>query len=467
LHGQANLPAQLPTHFMSNINHHQRTRRAFIRDAAALAASISLSGCVNTPAGRSARPLGTNEKLNIGIIGAGGRGADNLDGVDTENILALCDVDENVAAKSFAKYPNAKRYRDFRKMLEAEKSLDAVVVSTPDHTHAIAAITAMQLGKHVYCEKPLAHSIYEARKMREVAARTGVVTQMGTQGHAMEGSRRAVEVIRSGAIGEVRDLHVWTDRPAGWWPQGEERPTDTPPVPDLLDWDLWLGPAPWRPYHPVYVPFKWRGRWDFGTGAIGDMGVHNLDTAFWALDLGLPTSAEVIDSGKKTADCPPLWSILRLNFPAKQNRGAVRLTFYDGAKNPPAELFQGEPIPTNGSLIIGSKGTLFTRTWHGGESPDDMFVLLPRKHFLGYSSPAPTLPRTKEHHFEFIQACKGGPKTESSFAYASVLTEALLVGQLALRTGKNIEWDAARMRAIGVPEGDKYVHPEFRKGWSI
>lgn len=441
------------------------TRRKFLWSSALGAAALTSPFAIR--AVTKARIASPNNKLNIGFIGAGGRAMENIKEMTSENIVALCDVDDKNAAQSFANHPNAKRYRDYRKMLDAEKTLDAVVVSTPDHIHAIAAITAMRAGKHVYCEKPLAHSIWEVRRMREVAADTGAVTQMGTQGHAMEGTRRAVEVIRSGAIGEVSELHVWTDRPAGWWPQGEERPTDTPPVPETLDWDLWLGPAPYRPYHPIYVPFKWRGRWDFGTGAIGDMGVHNLDTAYWALDLGLPTSASVIDSDKKASDCPPLWSKTQLNFPAKGKRGPVKMFFYDGAKLPPADLFQGEKIESNGSLVIGSKGTLYTRTWHGGETDADMFLLLPKKQFVNFVPPAPTLPRTKEHHYEFIQACKGGPTTQSPFSYASVLTEALLVGQLSLRTGKPIEWDAKNMKAKGVPEADPFIHPTFRKGWSI
>ncbi len=450
------------------MNPPQQTRREFLRDAGTITAAVSLVGCLHHQSAPAVVRKGAGEKLNLGIIGAGGRGAENLREIPNENIVALCDVDDKSAAKTFAKYPGAKRYRDFRKMLEMEKTLDAVVVSTPDHTHAIAAITALEHGRHVYCEKPLGHSIYEVRRMREVAERTGLVTQMGQQGHAMEGSRQAVEVIRSGILGIVRELHVWTDRPAGWWPQGEERPTDTPPVPDHLDWDLWLGPAASRPYHPVYLPFKWRGRWDFGTGAIGDMAVHNLDTAFWGLDLGVPSTAELVASDRQTSDCPPLWSILRLEFPARKNRGPVWLKFYDGAKHPPAELFHGEEIPSNGSLVVGSKGTLFTRTWHGGgETAGDMFMLLPRREFVGYVPPTPSLPRTKEHHYEFLQACKGGPRTESSFSYAAVLTEALLVGQLALRTGRKIEWDKARMRAQGVPEADPFIRPTFRTGWTI
>ena len=454
----------------------QLNRRKFIIQSAAAASAWSLAGCAASgnraartpaPVRPVVRRVSPNEKLNIGIIGAGGRGWDNLMGVQSENIVALCDVDDERATEAYKKYPTVKRYKDYRRMLDQERSLDAVVVTVPDHSHAIASITAMRHGKHVYCEKPLTRTIWEARMMPKVAHEMGVVTQMGQQGHAMEGSRRAVEVIRSGALGEIHELHVWTDRPAGWWPQGVDAPTERPAVPPTLDWDLWLGPAAWHPFNPIYVPFKWRGFYDFGTGPIGDMGVHNLDTAFWALELGLPTSAEVKASARGTSASPAVWNIMELQFPARGRRGPVKLTFYDGQKTPPAELFHGEPIPTNGSLVIGSKGTLFTRTWHGGENESDMFVLLPRKEFAGYLPPPQTLPRVAEHHIEWIQACKGGPRTQSDFAYASVLTEALLVGLLAQRTGRRIDWDAARMRARGLPEADRFIHPEFRQGWEI
>ena len=442
-----------------------RTRRRFLQESATLAAGMSLSWPLISQV--SARQVAANEKLAIGIIGAGGRGWDNLQGVKSERIVALADVDDERAAEAFKAFPDAVRYRDFREMLDKEKSLDAVVVSTPDHTHAVAAIAAMRHGLHVYCEKPLARSIYEARRMAEVAREAGVVTQMGQQGHAMEGSRRAVEVVRSGAIGDVHELHVWTDRPAGWWPQGEERPKDSPPVPKTLDWDAWLGPAPFRPYNPVYVPFQWRGRWDFGTGAIGDMGVHDLDTAFWALDLGAPTSAEVVAAGLKTDDCPPLASIIDVHYPARGSAPPVKLRFYDGKLLPPAELFHGEPISDNGSLMIGTKGTLYTHEWHGGETEKDMFLLLPKREFVDYKPPTPTLPRTEGHHLEWINACKGGPATQSNFAYASKLTEGLLVGLLAVRVGKKIKWDAVQMRATGCPEADAFIRPQFRTGWEV
>jgi predicted dehydrogenase len=442
------------------------TRRQFLQATSAVAVAAV------APRARAAEPL------RLAVIGAGGRGADNLKEIAPAGvrIVALCDCDERRAAPSFAKYPDAARYTDWRHMLEREKAnIEAVLVATPDHNHAIVSIAAMRLGKHVYCEKPLAHSIFEARQMAKVAAEMNVATQMGTQGHAFEGSRRAVEVIRSGVLGEVRDLHVWTDRPKKWWVQGIERPKDEPPVPAGLDWDIWLGPAPRRPYHPAYVPFKWRGFWDFGTGALGDMGVHNLDTAFWGLELTAPTSAKIVDCSPALTDPSaretlPLWSVLEFAFPARgAGKPAVKMTWYDGGKLPPADLFFGEPIPDKdgGSLVVGSKGSLLTRTWHGGENEKDMFVLLPRKQFEGYQPPPRSVPRVASHHHEWVAACRGEGKTLSNFGYAAVLTESLLIGDLALRVGKDIEWDSAKMTATNAPEAQRFVRPEFREGWSL
>ena len=415
------------------------------------------------------RPVATSASppqrgaLNVAIIGAGGQGGDNLAAIaaiGAVNIVAICDCDARQAGDAFKSYPNAARFADWRRLLESDIAFDGVVVTTPDHNHAVISTSAMRRGKHVYCEKPLAHSIFEAREMARLAAEHRVVTQMGTQGHAYEGTRRAVEVLRAGVIGEVTELHVWTDRPAGWWPQGVTRPADSQPVPEGLDWDVWLGPAPERPYNAAYVPFKWRGFWDFGTGAIGDMGIHNLDTAYWGLELGAPASVVVKDCSPALIDpamkeTAPLWSILEVRFPARNGRPAVTMTWYDGGKLPPRDLFQGEKLITRdgGSLVIGSKGTLFTRTWHGGQIDADMFVLLPRKQFEGLTPPAPTLPRVASHHQEWVDACLGKGTTLSNFGYAAGLTEALLVGNLALRTGKAIEWDSAGMRAVQLPRG--------------
>ncbi len=450
------------------------SRRSFLTATASLTGGLA-AGVLEANA-ESVRHVARADRLNVAVVGAGGRGADNIGDLSGTgvNIVALCDADTRRAAESFKRYPDAAKYTDWRKLLDKAKGIDAVLVATPDHNHAIIAIAAMKHGKHVYCEKPLAHSVWEVRQMAKVAAEMGAVTQMGTQGHAFEGTRRAVEVIRSGAIGDVTELHVWTDRPAGWWAQGATRPSETPPVPDGLDWDVWLGPAAWRPYNPAYVPFAWRGFWSFGTGAIGDMGIHNLDTAFWALELTAPTLVEVKacspamtePAARETA---PLWSIMELHFPARGSMPPVRMTWYDGGKLPPEELFQGEPriSKDGGSLVIGSKGTLFTRTWHGGENDDDMFVLLPRKQFEGYHPPTQTLPRTRSHHQEWVNACRGQGKTESPFSYASVLSESLLLGNVALRAGGKIEWDAAKMTAVNSPEAAQYIHPVFRKGWRL
>jgi predicted dehydrogenase len=451
---------------------HGITRRAFLGGAAALA------GCApRRTRGGPQPPAPGGQSLRLGIIGVGGRGANNLEGVEGPGavIVALCDCDERQTAKAFARYPQARRYVDWRQMLEREAAgIDAVVISTPDHHHATAAIAAMKAGKHVYCEKPLAHSIWEAREMSRVARETGVVTQMGTQGHAYEGTRRAVEVIRSGALGEVRELHVWTDRPAGWWLQGVARPSDTPPVPPELDWDVWLGPAADRPYNPAYVPFKWRGFWDFGTGAIGDMGIHNLDTAYWGLELGLPTSvtvkaAEPAIDDARSKESAPVWSIIELRFPARAGQPPITMTWYDGGKLPPGELFQGQKLITRdgGSLVIGTKGTLFTRTWHGGQSDADMFLLLPRERFATFEPPPVTVPRVSSHHHEWLEACLGRGQAMSNFVYAATLTETLLLGNVALRAGGSVEWDAENMRARDLPQAEPYIRPAFRAGWGL
>jgi predicted dehydrogenase len=453
------------------MKHRAISRRSFLAASASLAAAARLNAQDNI-----IRKVSANEKVNVAVVGAGGRGAEDLRGLEgtASNIVALCDVDLPHAAESFKRYPKAKVYTDWRKMLETEKGIDAVVVATPDHHHAIVSIAAMKIGKHVYCEKPLGHSIYEVRQMARIAKESGVATQMGTQGHAFEGSRRAVEMIRAGAIGDVRELHVWTDRPNNWWPAGVMRPSETPPVPKGLDWDLWLGPVQERPYNPAYVPFKWRGYWDFGTGSIGDMGVHNLDTAYWGLELGIPTTVAVKQctpalDDRAMKESEPQSCIMAFAFPARGEKPPVTMTWYSGGLLPPRELFQGEKLITRdgGSLAIGSKGTLFTRTWHGGENDHNMFLLLPKKQFADFKGPAPTIPRVQSHYHEWIDACRGKAKTLSNFPYAATLTEALLLGNLALRTGKQIEWDSQKMQAVNCPEAGPMITPEFRKGWTL
>ncbi len=433
---------------------HTMNRRDFLRNSTLLGAGL-WTAC-RTVWSEMKSP---NEKLSIAGIGVGGRGADDINGVSDENIVALCDVDERNAARTFERFPTARKYHDFREMLEKEKHIDAVVVATPDHTHAPAAVMAMKLGKHVYCEKPLTHSIYEARLMRETAAKQKVATQMGIQGHSYDGHRRAVELLHAGAIGPVREAHVWSDRPI--WPQGIDRPKDTPPVPAHLKWELWLGPAPWRPYHPSYAPFNWRGWWDFGTGALGDMGCHNMDVVFWGLKLGDPTSAEA-EVSDVHAETAPKSSIVRWQFPARGALPPVGLTWYDGGKKPPKELADGQELPTNGALLVGEKGKLLSPDWHA-----DQFKLLPESEFKDFKGPAPTFPRSADHHKEWIAACKGGVPAMANFDYSAPLTEAVILGNVAIRAGKKIEWDAANLKVTNCPEANQFIRREYRKDWTL
>ena len=442
------------------------SRRDFMGAAAAVAAFTIVPRHVLGARGRSS----ANGKLNIAGIGVGGRGAGDLKSVESENIVALCDVDWNRAAGTFKRYPQARKYKDFRRMLEKEaKNIDAVVIGAPDHIHAPAAIRAMKMDKHVYCEKPMAHTVYEARRMAEVADETGVVTQMGNQGHGGEGLRLYYEFIKDGAIGKVREVHVWTDRagvPGGksWWPQGVGRPADKPSVPNTLDWDLWLGPARWRPYHTDYVPFNWRGWYDFGCGALGDMAVHNADPAFFALELDAPYAAEA-EASPVNNETFPKGSIITYYFPAKGKRPAVKLVWYDGGKLPerPTELEGSRRLGGNGILFIGDKGKLLGPS-HAGPPR-----LIPESRMKEYGKPPKMLPRSIGHHAEWIQACKdNNPRGAlGGFAYSGPFTESLLVGNLAVRLGRRIEWDTEKMRSPNAPEADNYVTKFYRVGWTI
>lgn len=429
------------------------TRRRFLQTSSSLAAAVYVTDWTS-PA--YSAPKSPNEKLNIAVVGVAGRGGANLGGVSGENIVALCDVDDNNLTKAGLIHPGAKKYNDFRKMLE-QSDIEAVVVSTPDHCHATIAATALRLGKPVYCEKPLAHSLHEARVLTQLAAETKLPTQMGNQLHSAGGYRRTVEATWSGLLGNVREAHCWSNRPV--WPQGIGRPTDTPPVPANIHWDLWLGPAPQRPYHPAYMPFKWRGWWDFGTGALGDMGCHILDPAVWALKLGAPTSVEAKSEGA-TSETPPKWAVIRYEFPARDTQPPVTLTWWDGGKLPPADLAPGTKIPSNGVLLIGDKATLLCE--HGG---------VPQLIVDGKASAAPEpavkLPETKGHHADWILACKGGPAASSNFSYAGPLTEVVLLGNLAIRAGKKIEWNSAEQKVVGNAEVDPFIRREYRAGYTL
>jgi predicted dehydrogenase len=406
-----------------------------------------------------------SEKLNIAGIGVGGRGADDLSELESENIVALCDVDDARAAETYKRYPAARRYKDFRRMLDKEdKNIDAVMVATPDHTHAAASMAAIRRGKHVYCEKPLTHTIHESRQLARAAREAKVATQMGNQGQAFEGPRLLSEWIAAGAIGGVREVHVWSNRPAGMWPQGAKRPEGTPPVPAGLDWDLWLGPAPSRPYHATYVPFSWRDFWDFGTGPLGDMGSHNCAPVFEALKLGAPVSVEA-RSTEVFEDTLPLASIVYYRFPARGDMPPVRLVWYDGGLLPerPEELEPGRNMSTeDGIIFVGDKGKILVEGW-GAQSPR----LIPESRHRAYDFPAKTLPRSIGHHAEWVRACKEGTATGSNFDFASLVTEMVLLGNIAIRTGRKLTWDAPGMKFVGDDDANQYLHYEYRQGWAL
>src|SRR5262245_9833860 len=363
----------------------RRNRRDFLKASALAGVGFWAAGGVETQAKQ-----GPNERLNVAVIGCGGQGRSNLNNVANlkENIVALCDVDHRAKGgpnpspvSAFEAFPKATRYTDFRVMLEKQKDIDAVTVSTPDHVHAHASIMAMRLGKHCYCEKPLTHSVWEARQMKETAAKHKVATQMGNQGTSSEVLRSAVEVIRSGAIGDVREVHVWTDRPI--WPQGIGRPKEEPKVPEGVHWDLWIGPAPMRPFHEAYMPFRWRGWWDFGTGALGDMACHTMNLPFMALRLGAPSTivAETTDPvNRETA--PGKGCRVTYQFPARDKMPAVTLYWYE-RRLPPMELLQGNKPTGSGALLIGAKGTMYSEGDYGGQRNR----LLPEKQFRDYKPP--------------------------------------------------------------------------------
>ncbi len=406
-----------------------------------------------------------SDTLNIAGIGVGGRGRADVRGCDSENIAALCDVDAGHAARTFDLYPKARTYADYRRMLDQEPDLDAVIIATPDHTHAVIAMEAMRRGKHVYCEKPLTRTVAEARALAEMARAQGVVTQMGNQGHAGEGTRLIREWIEAGVIGTVREVHYWTNRPI--WPQAIERPSDAHHAPPGLDWDLFLGPAPSRPYHPAYHPFRWRGWWDYGTGALGDIACHSMDAAFWALELGQPTRIEA-ETTALFAETAPAVSRITYDFPARGARPPVRFVWRDGAlalPRPP-QLAPDEQLPggSSGQLFVGDDGLIGA----------DMYAREPRvfptaRHKDVMASPPPQkYPRSPGVYREWIEACKGNGETGSGFAeHSGPLTEVVLLGNLAVRTGKAIDWDARKMQATNVPEANVYLDEAYREGWSL
>lgn len=450
------------------------SRRAFL---AATTTSTLLAGMATRVNAAEVVPgkVSPNERLNVAGVGVGGMGKGNLDACTTENIVALCDVDDDYAAKTYAAFPNAKTFRDYRKMFDTmAKDIDAVIVATPDHTHAPISIAAMRAGKHVYCQKPLAHSVAEVRAMMAAAKESGVQTQMGNQGHSSEQIRELCEWVDSGVIGDIREVHAWSDRPVGGDPWSNfpvvARPTDTPPVPDTLDWDLWLGPAPQRPYHPAYLPLTWRGWWDFGTGALGDMGCHILDPAFWALKLGAPTSVEATTTHWEkdiSAETYPRASIVRYQFPARGAMVPLSLTWYDGRLLPPIprDFAPRQRFEGNGALLVGDKGSLI----HGSHGAG-MLRVLPRGLGKSLEKPVQTLPRVKDnaHEQDWIRACKDGNPASSHFEYGGALTEMVLLGVLAMRVkDTKLMWDGAAMQFTNNDEANALLNPPRREGWEL
>jgi predicted dehydrogenase len=440
------------------------TRRSFLRrSAAATAAFAIVPGHV---LGLRGAPS-PNSKLNIGHIGIGGRGAANLQGTQREHFVAFCDVDERRAAEAFKRWPQVKRYTDFRKMLDAEgKNLDAVTVSTPDHTHAVAAIRAIRMGKHVYCEKPLAHSIAEVRALAKAAREHKVITQLGNQGHSSDTIRSFCEWIQAGAIGKVHTVyavsgarHCNIDKLSLL----EEKH----PVPEALAWDLWLGPAAVRPYHPAYLPSKWRGWSPFGSGALGDWVCHVVDPVFWALDLGAPKTIRAEAKNydpRKHGDTFPPGTIVTYEFAGNSKRGPVKLVWFDGAEVPPrpAEMDSDDSVPKIGAIVMGDKGTIV----HGSHGAGGL-RLIPGSQMDAFERPAKTIPRVKDHHEDWLDAIRAGKPAGSNFEYGGALTEIALLGLIATRLpGQTLQWEGRAMRFSNSAEANRLLDPPSRAGWN-
>lgn len=473
-------------------------RRQFLSTAATLTAGFTI---VPAYAVSGLGYKAPSDKLNIAGIGVGGKGSVNLRNMNTENIVALCDVDFNYARNTFNEYPKAKRFFDFREMLDISgKEIDAVVIATPDHTHAVAAIACMQLGKHVYVQKPLTHSVYESRQLLLASRKYKVVTQMGNEGHSDDSVREVYEAIHAGAIGDVYHCDAWTDRPI--WPQGLSAPKDTMPVPENMRWDIFIGPAKMRPYHRAYHPWDWRGWWDFGTGALGDMACHVLDVLVYVLDPGHPVSVEASSTAINTQGAP-VASTIHYEFPARKkakkiNMPPLTVTWYDGGLLPkrPEGLPDGQMINigSNGVIFHGTKGTLICDNYGAN------WTLLP---YSGNEKNRPSFPKTQRrigmsHEQDFVRACKESPANRvlpsSNFEYSGPLNEMVVMGNLAIRLqglGKRLMWDGEAMKitnigdsetfriANGSPEGERtltlnakeaaeeYINHHYREGWSL
>ena len=443
------------------------SRRSFLGRTSAVLAGLTI---VPSRAVSGLGHISPSEKLNVAGIGIGGMGRNVLANVArTENIVALCDADWNVqTGRVFETYPDAARYKDYRRMLDERKEIDAVIVATPDHTHAVASMEAIKRGKHVYTEKPLTKTVYEARMLADAAKEYKVATQMGNQGQAGDGPRRLREMIWDNVIGPVNEVHVWTDRPnrglsGTYWPQGVPRPQEILPVPGTLDWDLFIGPAPMRPFHSAYHPFRWRGWLDYGTGALGDIGCHSFDPVFRALKLKYPDSVQAV-STLVNDETFPLGSMVTYDFPAREGMPPVRLVWYDGGLRPPRipGIDEGIQLGAGGVLYIGSKGMILNDQ------------ILPQSLQESYTRPEPYIPSSPGHHQEWTDACKGGEPAGSSYEWAGPMTETVLLGNIALRpelreklSYQSLRFDPVKFSFPDMPEADQFLHYEYRDGWSL
>ncbi len=433
-------------------------RREFIQRSVLGAAGLYLVGCRTAP-----RKLSANEKLNLGIIGVANQGNYDMTNVAGENIVALCDVDDTFLAAAKQKFPAAKTYNDFRRLLD-QRDIDAVVIATPDHTHAVATAAALRSGRHVYCEKPLTRTISECRVVTELARKHKLITQIGTQIHAGGNYHQVVELIQQGAIGPVSEVHVWVNATYG----GKDLPKETPPVPAGLHYDLWLGPVAARPYHPEYLPASWRNWWAFGGGAIADFGCHFMDLPHWALGLRAPLSAEVVDGPAPHRDSTPPYLIVRYYYPASLVArpallggllNPLKLTWYHGGKKPSLLPAAISDQWASGVLFIGEKGTLLADyTRH---------VILREANFADYAEPKGINSDFTQHHRDWLHAIKTNQPAPSDFAYSGPLTEAALLGNVAYRVGGKIEWDSRNLRAKNRPEADEFIQHHYRKGWRL